>query len=40
MEKLIAEHLESQEKAINLMKYIQEHREVVIKESIAYEKSS
>jgi len=38
MEKLIAEHLESQEKAQNLMKYIQEHREVVIKESIAYEK--
>ena len=31
MEKLIAEHLESQEKAQNLMKYIQEQREVVIK---------
>jgi len=39
MEKLIAEHLESQEKAQNLMKYIQEHREVVIKESIQYEKT-
>ena len=39
MEKLIAEHLESQEKAINLMKYIQDHREVVIKESIHYEKT-
>ena len=39
MEKLIAEHLESQEKANNLMKYIQEHREVVIKESIQYEKT-
>jgi hypothetical protein len=39
MEKLIATHLESQEKAQNLMKYIQEHREVVIKESIQYEKT-
>jgi hypothetical protein len=39
MEKLIAEHLESHEKAQNLMKYIQEHREVVIKESIHYEKT-
>jgi len=39
MEKLIAEHLESQEKAQNLMKYIQEHREVVSKESIQYEKT-
>ena len=39
MEKLIAEHLESQEKAQNLMKYIQEHREVVIKETIQYEKT-
>ena len=39
MEKLIAEHLESQEKAHHLMKYIQDHREVVIKESIHYEKT-
>jgi len=39
MEKLIAEHLESHEKAQNLMKYIQEHREVVIKETIQYEKT-
>lgn len=39
MEKLIAEHLESHEKAQNLMKYIQDHREVVIKESIQYEKT-
>jgi len=39
MEKLIAEHLESQEKAQKLMQYIQEHREIVIKESIAYEKT-
>jgi predicted GNAT family N-acyltransferase len=38
MEKLVAEHLESHEKAEQLMKYIQEHREVIIKESIAYEK--
>jgi hypothetical protein len=28
-----------QEKAQKLMQYIQEHREVVIKESIAYEKT-
>lgn len=38
MEKLVAEHLESNEKAEQLMKYIQEHREIIIKESIAYEK--
>ncbi len=35
--KLMAEGLESEEKANALMKYIQEHREVVTKESIAYE---
>lgn len=40
MEKLIAEHLESTEKAQVLMKYVQDHREVVIKESIVYEKTS
>ena len=40
MEKLIAEHLESVEKAQALMQYVQDHREVVIKESIMYEKSS
>jgi hypothetical protein len=39
MVKLIAEHLKSEDKAQELMKYIQEHREVVIKESIAYEKT-
>jgi len=39
MEKLVAEHLESIEKAQTLMKYIQDHREVVIKESIQYEKT-
>ena len=39
MEKLIAEHLESVEKAQALMQYVQDHREVVIKESIVYEKS-
>jgi hypothetical protein len=38
MVKLMSDHLESQEKAENLMKYIQEHREVVTKESISYEK--
>lgn len=37
--KLMSEHLESEEKATNLMKYIQEHREIVMKESIAYEKT-
>jgi hypothetical protein len=39
MVKLMAEGLESEEKATALMKYIQEHREVVTKESIAYEKT-
>jgi len=39
MEKLVAEYLESIEKAQTLMKYIQDHREVVIKESIQYEKT-
>jgi hypothetical protein len=38
MEKLIGEYLESVEEAQNVMKYIQDHREVVIKESIQYEK--
>jgi hypothetical protein len=37
--KLMSEGLNSEEKANELMKYIQEHREVVTKESIAYEKS-
>ena len=37
--KLMSEHLQSEEKANDLMKYIQEHREVVTKESIAYEKT-
>jgi hypothetical protein len=35
---LIGEYLESVEEAQNVMKYIQDHREVVIKESIQYEK--
>jgi hypothetical protein len=39
MLKLIAEHLKSEEKASELMKYVQEHREVVMKESIHYEKA-
>ena len=39
MERLIAEHLESHEKAQHLMNYIKEHREVVTKESIHYEKT-
>ena len=39
MVKLMTEGLESEEKANALMKYIQEHREVVTKESIAYEKT-
>ncbi len=37
--KLMSEGLQSEEKANDLMKYIQEHREVLIKESIAYEKT-
>jgi hypothetical protein len=39
MLKLMAQGLESEEKAQQLMKYIQEHREVVMKESLAYEDS-
>ncbi len=39
MEKLITEYLKSEEKAKDLMTYIQEHREVVVKESIHYEKT-
>jgi hypothetical protein len=39
MLKLIAAHLKSEEKATELMKYVQEHREVVMKESIHYEKA-
>lgn len=38
MVKLMSEHLKSEEKATELMKYIQDHREVVITEKIAYEK--
>lgn len=37
--KLMSEGLQSEEKATELFKYIQEHREVLTKESIAYEKS-
>jgi len=37
MLKLMAQGLQSEEKASELMKYIQEHREVVMKESLAYE---
>jgi hypothetical protein len=40
MMKLMSEHMKSEEKAQELMKYIQEHREVVMKESIAYEDSN
>ena len=40
MVQFITEHLQSQEKALDLMKYIQERREIVTKESIHYEKSS
>jgi len=39
MVKLMSEHLKSEEKATELMKYIQEHREVVTKESVVYEKT-
>jgi hypothetical protein len=37
--KLMSEGLQSEEKASDLMKYIQEHREIIMKESIAYEKT-
>jgi len=39
MEKLITEYLQSEQKAKELMTYVQEHREVIIKESIHYEKT-
>lgn len=39
MAKLVSEHLQSEEKAQELLKYLQEHREVVEKESIHYEKT-
>lgn len=39
MEKLITDYLQSEEKAKALMTYVQEHREVIIKESILYEKT-
>jgi hypothetical protein len=39
MVKFIGEHLKSEEKAQELMKYLQERREVVEKESLAYEKN-
>jgi hypothetical protein len=35
--KLMSEGLQSEEKATELLKYIQEHREIVTRESIAYE---
>ena len=37
MLKLMAQGLQSEDKANELMKYIQEHREVVMKESLSYE---
>ena len=40
MLKLMAQGLQSEEKANELMKFIQEHREVVMKESLAYEDNS
>jgi len=39
MVKIMSEHMQSEEKATELMKYIQEHREVVMKESVVYEKT-
>jgi hypothetical protein len=39
MLKLMSQGLQSEEKANDLMKYIQEHREIVMKESLAYEDS-
>ena len=40
MEKWIGDCLKSQDKAQEIMKYIQDHREVLTKESIKYEKTS
>jgi Family of unknown function (DUF5760) len=37
--KLITEYLQSEEKAKELLTYVQEHREVIIKKSIQYEKT-
>jgi hypothetical protein len=37
--RLMSEGLQSEEKANELFKYIQEHREILTKESIAYEKT-
>lgn len=39
MERLITDYLQSEEKAKALMTYVQEHREVIIKESILYERT-
>ena len=39
MVKLIADHLQSQEKATALMNYMQENRKTITKESIKYEKT-
>ena len=40
MEKFMAEYLQSQEKATELINFLQEKREIVIKESIRYEKQT
>ena len=39
MIKLMAGYMKSEDEAQKMMKYIQEHREVVMKESISYEKT-
>lgn len=39
LNKLITEYLQSEEKAKELLTYVQEHREVIIKKSIQYEKT-
>ncbi len=39
LSKLITEYLQSEEKAKELLTYVQEHREVIIKKSIQYEKT-
>jgi hypothetical protein len=39
MVKLMAEHLKSEEQAVNLMKYIQDSRQTVTTEKITYEKT-
>jgi len=40
MEKLIGDYLKSSEEAMKLMKFVQDHRQIVTKDTIQYEKPS